>query len=149
MMLISRFFENHLDDSKISAEELFLFVEDHEAKLKTAGGTPEQVALYRGLLGALTPLFAEFDAKLSTRNSLLATLEGDTISKDDALRLFRATIRQREGRVRDAFGKGSPEYEEFFPRGLTEYARARVGNVPQLMDRVVTAATRHQAKLGA
>jgi hypothetical protein len=36
-------------------------------------------------------------------------------------RAFRTTVRQREGRVRDKFAKGSGTYAEFFPQGLKEY----------------------------
>jgi ATP/maltotriose-dependent transcriptional regulator MalT len=50
--------------------------------------------------------------------------------------------------VRDRFAKGSGPYAEFFPRGLKEYNQARLGQVPGLLERLITAATKHQAALG-
>ena len=73
---------------------------------------------------------------------------GGTITKDEALQHFRTTVRQRKGRVRDVFGKTSGPYAEFFPRGLQEYNRARLGQVLGLLDRLIAAATKHKAEFG-
>lgn len=145
MISIQRFFENHLSSREISAEELRQFAEDHIGRLKAQTALPAALA---ALLAPTTAAFADFDAGLSARTTLQATQVGGTISKDEALQLFRTTVRQREGRIRDKFAKESPAYAEFFPQGLKEYNKARLGQVTGLLDRLIAAATKHQAALG-
>lgn len=146
MLNITRFFENHLGNREISAEELRQFTEDHLGKLKALPSLPAQL---NALLSPTEAAFDAFDGSLSARTTLQATQSGDTITKDESLELFRTTVRQREGRVRDKFAKGSGPYAEFFPQGLQEYNRARHGQVPALLDRLISAADKYQAELGS
>lgn len=145
MLQIERVFKNHLSNPEISSEELRQFAEDHIGKLKRLSTLPVAIS---ALLAPTEAAFNAFDEALSARTTLLATQAGGTITKDEALQLFRTTIRQREGRVRDKFAKGSGPYAEFFPAGLREYNRARLGQVSALLDRLITAATKYQATLG-
>jgi hypothetical protein len=145
MINIQRFFENHLANREISAEELRQFAEDHIGKLKALPSLPANLT---ALIGPTGTAFDDFDGKLSARATLQAAQSGGTITKDEALQLFRTTVRQREGRVRDKFAKGSARYAEFYPQGLKEYNKARLGQVPALLDRFIAAATRYQADLG-
>jgi hypothetical protein len=145
MIDIEKFFENHLANRKISAEELRQFTEDHLGRIKAMSALP---ALLAALVTPTEAAFGAFDAALSARTTLQATQSGGTITKDEALQLFRTTVRQREGRVRDTFAKGSGTYAEFFPRGLGEYNKARHGQIPGLLDRLITGATKYQAELG-
>ena len=145
MINIQRFFENHLSNVEISGEELRQFTEDHLGKLKATAALPAQLA---ALVAPSEAAFGAFDAALSARTTLQAAQSGGTITKDEALQLFRTTVRQREGRVRDKFAKNSGSYAEFFPQGLKEYNRARLGQVPGLLDRLITAATKYKAELG-
>ena len=145
MINIERFFENHLANRHISAEELRQFTEDHLGKLEAMSGLPAHLA---ALVAPTQAAFGAFDAALSARTTLQATQSAGTITKDEALQLFRTTVRQREGRVRDKFAKGSGPYTEFFPQGLKEYNQARLGQIPGLLDRLITSATKHQTQLG-
>lgn len=145
MINIKRVFENHLSNPQISAEELRQFTEDHIGKLKALPSLPAPLS---ALLAPTEAAFDGFDEALSARTTLQATQSGGTITKDEALQLIRTTARQREGRVRDKFAKGSGPYAEFFPQGLKEINKARLGQVPGLLDRFITAATKHQAALG-
>ena len=145
MISITRLFENHFDDPQISAEELRQFAEDHLGKLKALPSLPAELA---ALLPPTQAAFDAFDAALSARTTLQAAQSGGTITKDEAVQLFRTTVRKREGRVRDKFDKGSAAYAEFFPRGLTEYQKARMGQVAGFLDRLIAAATKYQAELG-
>lgn len=145
MINIRRFFENHLSNSEISAEELRQFAEDHIGKLKALPNLPASLT---ALLAPTEAAFDDFDGKLAARAVLQATQSGGTITKDEALQLFRTTVRQREGRVRDKFAKGSAAYVEFYPQGLQEYNKARLGQVPALLDRFIAAAGKYQTELG-
>ena len=145
MINLQRYFENHLKHRSISAEEIRQYAEDHLGKLKALTAAPPQIAT---LIAPTEAAFAAFDGKLSARATLQATQSGGTITKDEALQLIRTTVRQREGRVRDNFAKDSGPYAEFFPAGLVEYNRARIGQVSGLLDRLIAAAGKYQATLG-
>lgn len=145
MINIERFFENHLENRSISGEELRQFAEDHIGKLRALPAAP---AIITALTAPTQAAFDDFDMKLSARTILQATQSGGTISKNEALQLIRTTIRQREGRIRDKFPKGSGPYAEFFPLGLGDFNRARLGQITGLLARVIAAAEKHQAVLG-
>jgi hypothetical protein len=145
MINIQRLFQNHFASVEISAEELRQFCEDHLGKLKALPALPVDLI---ALLAPTQTAFDAFDEKISARTTLQATQSGGTITKDEALQLFRTTVRQREGRVKDKFDKGSGPYAEFFPQGIMEYSRARLGQVPGLLERLITAAGKYQARLG-
>ena len=145
MINITRFFENHLANREISAEELRQFAEDHIGKLKALPALPANLT---ALLAPTVAAFDAFDEKLSDRTTYLAAQVGGTITKDEVLQVFRSTVRQREGRVRDKFPKGSAAYAEFYPQGLKDYNRARLGQLPALLDRYITAADKYKDTLG-
>ena len=56
MINIDRFFENHLENRSISAEELRQFAEDHIGKLKALPAAPATIT------ALTTPTEAAFDA---------------------------------------------------------------------------------------
>lgn len=145
MINIQRFFENHLSNREISAEELRQFTEDHLGRLAALSGAPASIA---ALSAPTSAAYEDFDAKLSARTTLLANQTGGTITKDEALQLIRGTVRQREGRIRDKFSKTSAAYKEFFPLGLSEINKARTGQIIGILDRLINAATRHQGDIG-
>ena len=142
MLKIGRYFENAFDDPQISAEELRSFTEDHLGKLKGN-------STYAALFAATKAAFDAFDQALSKRAEQIGTLGGNTVSKNDVLQLFRTKSRQRAGRVTDAYTKGSAEYREILPQGLTYYTRATMETIKQRLDYAVEKFTKHQAKLGA
>ncbi len=145
MINIRRFFENHLANREISAEEFRQFCEDHIGKLKALPSLPADLT---ALLAPTETAFDAFDGKLSARTTLQATQSGGTITQDEALQLFRTTVRQREGRVRDKFAKGSAAHTGFYPQGLQEYNKARLGQVPGLLERLIAAADKYKTQLG-
>ena len=61
---------------------------------------------------------------------------------------FVELVRQKEGFVRGTWGRHSPQYKEFFPRGIGEYSRANLSNVENLMVRMISAATKYKDELG-
>jgi len=146
MLDISRFFKNPLANPRISAEELRQFAEDHLGKLKALPVLPANLNV---LLAATKTAFVEFDEKLADRTTYFAAQMSGTITKDEVLQLFRTTVRKREGRVRDVFTRESAPYAEFFPNGLRDTNRARLGQLPGVLDRIITAADKYQTALGS
>ncbi len=148
MIDLKKYFEIPFEDPAISFDECLLFSEDHLAKLKGQN----DAGPYAGqLLALVTPTQTAFDAfnnAMSERDSQTASREGGTMTKDQALEAFQMHVRRREGTIKGAFGKPSPQYEQFFPRGLSEYNRATMANAEVLMDRMVTKTTAFQTDLG-
>lgn len=143
MIRIERFFGNLFDDRDVSSEELRSFAEDHIGKLTTAG------APYAAMKTATEAVFAPFDEALGERAEQIGSLGGNTVTKNDVVQLVRTKIRQRRGRVVDAFGDTSAEYREIFPQGLTYYTRATMETMAQRLDYAVEKFTKYQAQLGA
>lgn len=142
MIRIERYFEIVFADRQISSEELRNFAEDHIGKLRAAGAS-------LAAMGAATEgVFGPFDQALSERAELIGSLAGTTVTKNEVMQLFRTRIRQRRGRVVDAFGEGSAEYREIFPGGLTYYTQATMETVKQRLDYAVEKFTKYQAQLG-
>jgi hypothetical protein len=151
MIQLARLFENHFNALQISAEDLRDFASDFRDRLVAHGQQAEDSnsVIYAALASSIQLSFDAFNQALDQRQLALASQQAGTSSKDEALLLIHATIRQREGRIRDVFGKGSPGYEAFFPKGLTQYARAPIGRIPDLLDQLIAAATNYEAQTGA
>ncbi|MBA2435962.1 MAG: hypothetical protein H0V54_12940 [Chthoniobacterales bacterium] len=149
MIRIARYFENPFDDRQIAAEEFRIFVEDHLGKLNSHNASGPQAGTLTAMVTATQGAFDPFDAALSARAEELGTQVGGTLTKDDALRLFKTTIRQREGLVRSTFGETSAQYLEIFPGGLMYYTRATRQTIQARLDYAVDKFTKYQAQLGA
>jgi hypothetical protein len=151
MIQLARLFENHFNALQISAEDLRDFASDFHGRLTARGqdAGDSNSATYAALASSIQLSFDTFNQALNQRQFALASQQAGTISKDEALQFIHATIRQREGRIRDVFGKGSTGYEAFFPKGLTQYARAPIGRIPDLLDQFIAAATTYEVQTGA
>jgi hypothetical protein len=99
----------------------------------------------------------EFDTLIAETDTAYTALGGKTSDEavSKAVRKARTfaktlhldqvlnTLSRREGRVRDAFGKSSATYLEFYPRKLEEYRSAREAEITPLLTRYLAAATAH------
>ncbi len=92
--------------------------------------------------------YTSYFGNLTDRDTNLAIQKGRTVSMNNVFATFQHTVSQREGLVRTTYGKGSPDYIEFFPRGLSEFSDATLLNVEILMTRMINASTSHSADLG-
>ncbi len=77
-----------------------------------------------------------------------ALKKSGTISRQDAFDEVLDFIRRKEGVIKDLFPKGSPSYTEFYPAGLTEYSKAGVEGIKNLLVRYVAAFAKHKEQLG-
>jgi hypothetical protein len=149
MITLERYFENPFDDPHISAEEIRLFAEDHLGKLTAQNTTGPLTGTLTTMIASTQSAFDGFDTSLSTRADQIGTQIGQTATKNDVMRLFKTTIRQRQGRVVDKLGEDTPAYKEVFPGGLMYYTRATMQTVAQRLDYAVDKFTKYQAQLGA
>lgn len=149
MIDLIKYFQIPFQDPEISFDEILLFTEDHLARLKQQDSDGPDAGDFTSLIEATQPLYDAFNNAMSQRDEVTASREGGTMTKDQALEAFQLHVRRREGTIKGEFGKPSPQYEEFFPRGLSEYSRATMATAEVLMDRMVTKTTKYQAQLGA
>ena len=149
MISLKRMFLVPFDDPAISSGELRLFSEDHIGRLRRQNTTGAYAGRFTVMLAATEAVFARFVGSLNIRTSAGAAREGDTMAMNAALEAFQALVRRREGRVKDKFGKPSPQYEEFFPRGLTGYNEVTLETAETWMTHMVATSTKYQVQLGA
>ena len=147
MRKLNRYFEVLFTNKEISPEELRNFAEDHLARLKSHQASGPNAGGFQELIAATQPLYDAFKTAVGEREMQSAQLGGGTFTKNQAMEAFIAKVRQREGKIRDAFGKQSAQYLEFFPRGLSEYAEARVGSTEDLMNRMCALGQKYEAQL--
>lgn len=89
--------------------------------------------------------FKEGLGKLATEG---AQQKGGTLNRQDAFDDVLDFVRRQEGLVKSKFGKQSPAYLEFYPKGLSEYSAAKVEGLTNLLVRYVAAANKYQKDLG-
>lgn len=135
-------FKNHFDTKEISDDNTKKFAEDHLARL---------VANDPGTFGPITAqvggAYTAYFGAIANEDTDRAVQQALTVQVDNATETFKGFVSSREGAVRDAFGEDGPEYQEFFPQGKSEYARADRASIEQLMNRFATAATKYAPSL--
>jgi hypothetical protein len=144
MINIRRFFENHFDTNKISDDSMRTFTEILIQNLAANNDKGQ----YTRLIAMLSKAYNEYLGAMVNEDTNMAIQKSLTKSKDNLVKLFSDTISQKEGIVRGHFGTDTPEYLEFFPKGLSEYNHANMGNIETLMSRMVNASAKHAEILG-
>ena len=144
MMNLKSFFKNIFDTNKISDNNFKKFVEDHLARLtaNNPGG------IYAQLITDTTAAYTNYFGQMSDEDFAFANQQARTIAMGNVFDEFRKAASRQEGVVRAAFGKDAPEYQEFYPLGISEYTNASLANAELLMQRMVTAANNHDAVVG-
>ena len=145
MMTFSRLFRRWFDDKEISRNELTSFSEDLLSNL-TANNPDEQ---FDPLIAALDPAPEAMGGARTTRASAESIKEARTRATEQLFRTIRETVSRREGRVKDAFGKKSPEYQAFFPQGLNAWSDMTSPQVEPMLGVLINAATAHLPALVA
>ena len=135
-------FKNHFDTRAISDDDLKKFTEDHLARI-----TANDPGTFTGIIASVGATYAAYFGAITNEDTDRAVQQSLTIRVDMAAEAFKDFVSRREGAVRDAFGEGGPEYQEFFPNGKSEYTRADRANIEQLMARFADAAAIHAAAL--
>ena len=138
------FFKNHFNTNKISDDNLRKFAEIHLQRLAAKNGGGE----FTTMIIDTTTAYTNYFGSITDEDTKFAVQQGLTIAVNNAVENFKKAVSQKEGIVRGNFGKDSPEYQEFFPLGVTEYSKATLQNVEMLMNRFVTAANKFAVQLG-
>jgi len=145
MINMETFFKNHFNTKEISDENLRKFAEIHLQRMaaKNGGGA------FTTMITDTTTAYNNYFGSISDEDTKFAVQQGLTIAVNNSVENFKKAASQKEGLVRATFGKDSPQYQEFFPLGVTEYSKATLQNVEMLMNRFVTAAGKYTVELGA
>ncbi len=145
MIDLTVFFKSHFQSDKVSDKKLQKFIED--SIQRTSANNPG--GIYDTLILNTTASYTSYFGALSDKATQKAILEGKTLSMESSLQNFKSFASRQEGLIRSKWGKDSPEYQEFYPQGITEYTHATLATVEVIMQRYKNAATAHSADLGA
>jgi len=143
MEKIKAFFENPFGDTRITDNRLKNFTEDHIQKM-IAANTGTRFTAY---ISATQTALAVFVQTLVGEESHLAARKSRTENVAGILTQFKKLVRTKEAVIRAAFESEPTVITEFFPKGMTEYSRASVGNAGLLMERLVGVITARAASL--
>lgn len=138
------YFKNIFDTKEISDENLRKFAEIHLSRLIV--NNPG--AIYNTLITELTAAYNAYFGAINDEDIKISVKEGSTIAMNNIFQQFKEEASRQEGLVRAKFGKASPEYQEFYPLGITEYTNSTLANVETLMTRIVVAGGKYSAILG-
>lgn len=144
MINLKVFFKNHFDTKEISDDKMKKFTEDHLQRL--AANNPG--GIYDTLITETTSAYTNYFGLMSDEDLAHANQQAKTIVMNNIVEEFKNAVRQKEGLVRAHWNKDSPEYQNFFPYGLTEYGKANLANVLILMQRFETLSAENVATLG-
>jgi hypothetical protein len=145
MMDLKRLFKNHFDTKEISDDNLKKFAEVHLERLSANNGT----AQFTTMITATTAAYTAYFGAMTNEDTKFAIQQGLTVTMNNIFENFKKFVSRKAGTIQGQFGKESPEYQEFFPLGLTEYSNAILANIETLMSRFAAASERHSAELGA
>jgi len=134
------FFSEPFDLSEVTAGRLQRYSSEH-ARLMAANPryahlAEPSIAMHEKCFG----LFAEEDIKTTISETSTQMMLG-------ARQAFLDMVSQYEGGVRMIWGKGSPEYQRFYPGGISEYHRANLQNIDEKLIRYERAVLEFQSKL--
>ena len=144
MIDLSTFYKNHFDTDKISDDNLNKFSLDHIQRMAAANTDGR----FTDMITATTTAHNAYFGSISDEDINYAVQQSLTMSMKNTFENFQKTISQKEGIVRGNWNTDSPQYQEFFPRGLSEFSNASLANVETLMTRIVNAANNHIDVLG-
>ena len=144
MLHIVKFFENLFDDAKITVNRLIDFAKDNIGKM-TSNNTG---GIYTSRITATQTKVDALQTVLDNKNTDGSNYAGSTVSKTQSRAYFQNYLSQQEGLIKSVFGKGSQQYTEFFPKGLSGFQQATDTNFDSMAKTVVQKATEYVAELG-
>lgn len=143
MVNLEIFAKNHFDTDKISFETMNLFSYDHLHRM-VANNKGD---IYTPLIDATRLAYNSFNEAINTEAYSKNEKESATVSVRTFHKEFVELVAMKEGIIKGTWGKGSQEYEVFFPHGKKEYRRAKRGNIQILMSRFISACNDHSGQL--
>ncbi len=141
----SYYFENPYENRNFSRESFRKYVDNHLYILQQAKAKGEPVG---DIIDDTKPLLEEYTLAVKQINSGKATRTARTFTVDQCIEKFKKLITQREGLIRNKFGKSSEAYLEFFPKGLSQFSSVTKKNIDELFDQVIKGSNTYKPELG-
>lgn len=138
------FLKNPFLSKKLSQANLDKLTKAHLSSLQAANKNGS----FKALIADTQQVYDAFLVQVSTQSSSQTEKEGKTISVKAMAGQVRKFITTEEKNITYQFTKGSADYQDFFPRGLTEYSKAGVDTLVLLFERFVKAYEKQAPKLG-
>lgn len=128
-----RLCEDQFDDKNLSYADLRSFCDDHLVSLANPDNNPG--GIYNSLIATTTTKYNSYFGKMTDEATKKSLAEGTTVTRNNARGAVEEQIRRMEGSTISLYGGASAEYQELFPLGMSEYLRAREGDVNTLFVR--------------
>jgi len=128
----------------IAKERLCGFISDHCARMRS-GHNPVFVPLIAVTTGLNDQIFAKL-VFIDENKNLSRSL---TRQVNNKMKEFKTKVLQMESFVIVKFEKNSTEYNEFYPKGRTQYYRVNKTNVLSMFNHIITATTKYESDLGS
>lgn len=144
MLNFEKLFKIHFDTKEVSDDRLLKFAHDHIQRLK-ANNQNEQ---FTDMIDATAAVYKNYLSSVSNKHHHKSVQKAKTYELHKIIREFKQTVSQKEGLIRAAFGRKSPQYLEFFSRGMNEYAQASKSNIIKFMDVMIEAGNKYKDIIG-
>ncbi len=145
MIQLERYFENIFDKKEITPMRLFTFARYNLVALK--GNNPG--GIYDTIIAATETVLGNYHKEITETGVNRGRKAGGTLGKKQARKDFIDFLARREGLVRSILGRKSPEYKEFFPRGVNAFRHATDADFSTMAKVAVEVATKYEAQLGS
>ncbi|MCW8810448.1 MAG: hypothetical protein OQK64_05765 [Ignavibacteriaceae bacterium] len=145
MINMETLFKNHFNTNKISDDNMQKFSEIHLQRMSANNGGGE----FTQMITDTTTAYTGYFGAITDEDTKFAVQQGLTVAMNNKMKAFQDWVSKKAVHlVMATYGKDSPEYQEFFPLGPSEYSQAGLNNIEVLLERMVTAANAHVADLG-
>lgn len=145
MIQIDKIFQNYFDDVRITAARFSNFAADHIVRVNNIDTDGVFKAATADIVAAYTPFYKG----LSSIDTSLVTKKGKTMTVKEVRKGFGTFMSEYENEIaRSLGGRSTPNYVAFYPRGVSEFTKATIKEMPILVQRIYTLATDNAALLG-
>ncbi len=98
---------------------------------------------------AINSLYVQYSESRGKKALNLSQREGKTISVNQLVKNIKNFISLKEGIIKNKYRVGTPEYEEIYPLGKSEYNKATKKNIIKLFKRFIDSLSVHKADFDA
>ncbi len=98
---------------------------------------------------ATNSLYAQYSASRGKKALNISQRSGKTISVNQLVKNIKNFISLKEGIIKNKYRVGTPEYEEIYPIGKSEYNKATKKNIIKLFKRFIDSLSVHKADFDA
>ncbi len=133
---------------QISEDNFDKLVKSHiERTSVIAANSSPLTAMFWDNRTAVSALYTQYSESRGKKALNLSQKEGKTINVNQIVKNIKVFVSLKEGIIKNKFFKGTAEYEEFYPLGVKEYAKASKKNIGNLFKRFIDSLNVHKMDL--